>query len=148
MDDRLESVRTAATAFRQAIESCKRDLGIVFAQFPHGSCGDTAELLARYLSMKKLGGFTYVWGQKGCQDDDTFHTHAWLRRGGVIIDITADQFGGQPPVIVTTDSTWHDSFEIMGQRSSDFDGRTEDMANRLAQIFARIVSRIPEGKGT
>ena len=46
------------------------------------------------------GAFNYVLGMRVGEDGERY-SHAWLPQGDTIIDITADQFPGQPPVIVT-----------------------------------------------
>jgi hypothetical protein len=46
----------------------------------------------------------YVCGQRGPN-----LSHAWLQVEDIIVDITADQFG-EPPVIVTTNTKWHEGW--------------------------------------
>ena len=42
----------------------------------------------------------------------TWTSHAWLRRGELIVDITADQFQDAPrPIIIEENSHWHRQFE-------------------------------------
>lgn len=78
-----------------------------FQNFPRGTCGPTSEILGRYL----IGAgcpqdqVRYVCGMKGGK------SHAWLQVNGVIVDITADQFG-EPPVIIARNSPWHATFRI------------------------------------
>jgi hypothetical protein len=145
MDDNLDRIRDAATAFRAAIEACKGQLGIAFEEFPRGACGDTALLLARYLHLEGFGDFTYVSGERVSPGEDDFYTHAWLRQGDVIIDITADQFEGQPPVIVTKDSGWHVGFSPFFERPGDIDEYDQGTRNELIRAFHKILCRIPRG---
>jgi hypothetical protein len=76
----------------------------VFEQFPKGACGHTAELFARYLRETLSLDAQYV----GARRSDGW-THAWVVVDGVIIDITADQFG-EAPIIVSHASAWHEQW--------------------------------------
>jgi hypothetical protein len=45
---------------------------------------------------------------------DSLAAHAWLRRGGLTLDITADQFPGvAEPVVLTAEPTWHHANFLM-----------------------------------
>lgn len=48
-------------------------------------------------------------------------SHVWLQRDTLIVDITADQFIGEgvAPVIVTTESVWHN--EWLNQTSEELE---------------------------
>lgn len=76
-----------------------------FQNFPHGSCGNTAELLGRYLI--EIAGLEALYVSARRADS---WSHAWLIVGDIIIDITADQFG-ESPVMVTRDNAWHDQWD-------------------------------------
>ena len=109
-------IRDLATEFRRAIEACDRtSLGIGMAEFPLGACGDATLLLGTYLREQGYGDFDYVLGYRPPEPDDewgTRTTHAWLQRGELVVDITADQFSEiDAPVIVAEPSDWHRSFE-------------------------------------
>jgi hypothetical protein len=81
--------------------------------FPNGACGDTALLLGGFLVDLGHSGFDYICGERGTQADNTWTSHAWLQRGHLFVDITADQFEDAPgSVIVELNSTWHQSFEV------------------------------------
>jgi hypothetical protein len=143
---KLKSVRVAASDFRAAIERCnKKRLGIEFEEFPHGSCGAVAEILGKYLGDCGLGDFRYVSGWRHRPGEDRGRSHAWLRQDGVIVDITADQFGETyGPVVVTTDSSWHDAFGDQHENNA-WDERTR--MNRhamLAMVLAQLVRSQPE----
>ncbi len=100
----LSELRRLAVAVREILEGNQENHDVVFENFPSGACGVTAELLARYF-VEALGiDAMYV----GAERDDGW-THAWITIDGVIVDITADQFG-QEPVIVTENSDWHDQW--------------------------------------
>ena len=108
----VAAVRAAATSFRTALEQGGLRL-ISLAQFPHGSCGDTCELLGQFLFDSGLGQWIYCSGQR----DEPFQTHAWLERDGLILDITADQFGDiHEPVLLTRDHGWHAKYSRIPDR--------------------------------
>lgn len=64
------------------------------ADFPEGACGDASLLLGQLLSDEGLGQWWYCTGHLNG------NSHAWLERGGVIVDLTADQFGGEACFVV------------------------------------------------
>ena len=108
-----ELVRSVADAVRRAIESVPtRELPITFSSFPRGACGDTALVLGTYFEEDcGLKGFEYVSGDRGSKAEDTWSSHAWLEREGLVVDITADQFADAPSaVIVELASPWHANF--------------------------------------
>lgn len=99
---------------------------LTLQEFPHGACGDATLLLGYYLKTLGLGTFDYVLGMGEGEDGDQY-SHAWLRQGDIIVDITADQFPAKAPVIVTDASPWHDSFSAEVLHEADFhvyDGHT------------------------
>jgi hypothetical protein len=136
----LEQLLIAATKFRKAIEKCdKTKLGIIFEQFPKGSCGDTALLLAQYLQSKGFHELKYVCGWRHIGDGGE-QSHAWLLYKNIIIDITADQFQeGKNSVLVTIDNTWHDKFNKQ-QKSlvniESYDGGTRATIKSLFAVIA------------
>jgi hypothetical protein len=131
MTETIEEVKAAAIAFRAALER-SHDLELPTLQaFPRGACGDTCELLGQYLCDLGLGAWTYVCGLSANSD----RTHAWLERGGWILDITADQFDGvETPVVVVRDSAWHRGWtRVAGSHDAGldwWDGPARDAAGR------------------
>jgi hypothetical protein len=130
-----EVIEAEAQRFRQAIVAALPLDDVVLDHFPHGTCGDVAILLGEFFYRTWLGEWTY---RSGIRDD---HTHAWLERDGVTVDITADQFPDvDQAVIVTRASTWHDTFTpAAGDQHpaliSSYDLRTQQ---RLRLLFSRI----------
>jgi hypothetical protein len=129
-------VREAATALRTAILRCPRSDLPTLKNFPHSACGDASILLGQYLFDHSLG----LWEYAGDERELDLHSHAWLERDGLIIDITADQFDDvDEPIIVTHDRAWHAQFahpEPRHQaRISDYDPGTQ---NWLWPIYKRI----------
>ena len=104
----FQTLELIAKVFRSAIENADRSSwGPLWQRFPNGSCGVAAETLA-IIVIELTGSIpTYVSGLRS--DQSQFHSHAWIEVGGVIIDVTADQFG-EDSVIVTLDAAWHDQF--------------------------------------
>jgi hypothetical protein len=77
---------------------------------------DATLILAKYLKENGQEGFVYVCGMRDG------HSHAWLRRDGLIVDITGDQFPDNgDSVCVSRGSAWHAQFEIDCEDPSDID---------------------------
>lgn len=116
----MDELAKAAETFRAALEntpSAKLPIGL--QAFPRGACGDASLLLGYYLKTQGFGTFDYVSGA-GWDENGEWYSHAWIRQGNVIVDITADQFAGQPPVVVTDTSPWHGTFEVEVPHEADF----------------------------
>lgn len=92
-------VRTAMEAFSEGAAD-----NVVWQSFPNGCCGIASDLLGRALIELGFANVVYVNGEQII--DGREKSHAWIKVGDVIVDITADQFGGAP-VIVTINSPWH-----------------------------------------
>jgi hypothetical protein len=110
-----------ANAFRCAIERLRPiKLPGGLGDFPNGNCLSASLLLGAYLVDKGIAGFQSVWGERYYVEGRA-DRHVWLADGPLIVDITADQFEeGQPRVIVTDRSTWHQTFDITAFDASDF----------------------------
>ena len=113
----IELVRTFAAEFRSRLEEGRGRLPEGLRSFPAGCCGPVSEVLAYALERHLGHAATYVcasrYGERGLE-----MTHAWLEVGALIIDVTADQFSGMAPVIVTEDRAWHDAWPEHERRSS------------------------------
>lgn len=102
----LQTARAVAAACRSALEEASGPgSDVAFQSFPRGACGDVSDLLARFLLEHRAYEARVAVGTK-----DGHESHAWVVLGSMIIDITADQFDGQQPVIVTYDSPWHEAW--------------------------------------
>ncbi len=102
------------TRVREALERMPQQRRpISLANFPSGSCGDTCLVVGTYLhEVCGLPLFDYVCGERGSQVDNSWTSHAWLKKDDLIVDITADQFPDGPgKVIVAEHSLWHQQFE-------------------------------------
>ena len=134
----MGKLHALASAFRRAILSCdSRALPTRFLDFPRGTCGEATLLLAKYLEEQGCGKFYYMLGQRDNQ------SHAWLQRGDLIVDITADQFADQPaPVVVTTNSPWHQAFAGKAQHVADFTTYDKRTVTNLGNIYRVITKQI------
>jgi len=82
-------------------------------------------------------------GEQPTTGQGAYQSHAWLQRGNLIIDITADQFPEvEDPVIVTTRSPWHEQFEGEPQHVADYRIYDDFTVARLHAAYTKIVSRI------
>ncbi|MFL6255315.1 MAG: hypothetical protein ACJ74T_09840 [Pyrinomonadaceae bacterium] len=145
MDDvEMVAIESRAREFRAALEVCDpRLLTVCLEEFPHGACGDASLLLAEYLHECGLGPFDYVCGEK-CDGNDDFQSHAWLQKGDVIVDITADQFEGAPgSVIVTRSLDFHRQFEVENRHSAElrhYDERTQRVMSRAYKHVRALIA--------
>lgn len=149
--DEIE-VRRLAQRFRRAIEEgTPLAHDIVFERFPAGSCGDAALLLGRYLREHGARDIRYVLG--GRRSGDNWGSHAWLLVGGLIVDITADQFDEvDAPVIVAATSAWHAAWEIDRHGGpGDYRKYDDRTVAHLDALYARLMERLAptaiEGSG-
>jgi hypothetical protein len=125
--------------FRNALE--RADLGFLptLADFPSGSCGDASLLLGQFLRDSGFGDFDYVCGE--IFEAGRMRTHAWLQRGGLIIDITADQFHDiDLPVLITDDHTWHDQFVSKVKHVAGWDVYDHHTRTSLARAYKTVLS--------
>lgn len=99
----IASLKELASSVRQILERYSLDTkDIMFELFPRGCCGPTSELLGRCLIELGFANVKYIAAER----PDHTGSHAWIDVDGVIVDITADQFG-EPGVIVSRVSPWH-----------------------------------------
>jgi hypothetical protein len=141
----LERIRTLATRFRRAIEACgPASLHIGMDRFPRGSCGDATPLLGTFLIEQGCSQFDYMLGHLPCKDPEEIpHSHAWLQRGDLVVDITADQFPGiDSPVIVTEPSPWHATLEGVRQNKADYRIYDPETTKRLGEAYRKILRRL------
>jgi len=116
--------------------------------FPRGACGDASLLLGAYFNDKRVLGFGYVCGERGCKHDNTWTSHAWLQRGTCVVDITAGQFQDAPqPVIVADPSLWHAGFETEPPQDADFRFWSGYGAEILRPMYARILANLEQLRG-
>lgn len=79
--------------------------GSLFSSFPRGCCGNTSDMLARWLNEKGCVGIKSVSGKR------PLARHAWLEINEIIVDITSDQFSdGLSPVYIGRNRDFHDLF--------------------------------------
>lgn len=135
----INIIEELTSKFRVAIESMtKGEFGKSewFSRFPRGCCGDSSELLSKYLMENGIKA-EYVWGMNDNQ------SHAWLEYNGYIIDITADQFPGiEERVLISTDKQWYSRFRRQVRKYSDFEIDNEFNKVRLSDLYKNITARI------
>jgi hypothetical protein len=136
----LIHIRELAVQFRHAIERCPRSrLPIQSRDFPHGSCGDAALLLAKFLQENGHTGFVYILGMR------EGGSHAWLQRDDLTVDITADQFSDQQQsVIVALNSDWHATFECdpLDEDVADFEQYDRRTATEMRNAYRLCISHL------
>jgi hypothetical protein len=139
--DELTAITRSVAEFRNALERSDLDFLPTLADFPKGSCGDASLLLGQFLRDSGFGEFDYVCGEMF--DDGRMLTHAWLQRGGLIIDITADQFHDiDSPVLITDDHTWHDQFVSEVKHVAGLDIYDDHSRSSLARAYKTVLSKI------
>jgi hypothetical protein len=121
--EQIAVLRTLATRFRRAI--CATDpsevdpeVRFIVAGFPKDVCGAVCFLLGHYLRENGFPSAEYVNGIRRADGQ----SHAWIETGGIIVDITSDQFADvADEVVVTSDPVWHRQFsDRPGRRPADF----------------------------
>lgn len=98
----IAEIRRLAQSFREVIENAvecgdisSRTTKSTMPYFPKGCCEVASDLLAQYLLEKGVHTKS-VHGEYDYDDWENKFPHTWLETdGGVIIDITADQFIGE-----------------------------------------------------
>lgn len=140
----LAELTAIATRVRQALECAPRDeLPDHWSAFPRGTCGDTSLVLCAFLADAGFAGFELVCGERGSQEDGTYSSHAWLQRGHLVVDITADQFmDGPGPVVVAETSEWHPGFYISSKDIGDFREYPVEQVVKLHTLYHRLKMRI------
>ena len=137
-----EAIRHQVSEFRGAIERCDPStLPIRLQDFPRGSCADATLLLGTYLAEIGVGTFEYVEGDRGegCKPA----SHAWLEGGGLIIDITADQFAEvSEPVIIAETSAWHQTFKVLSRSPAHIRDQGRTAMASLGQAYTIIVDEL------
>jgi hypothetical protein len=131
-----------AVTVRKAIEATpKNERAGNLLDYPRECCDHGMKLLALHLSSP---GFTALMRAKG-ERPKAMKFHVWLECGGIILDITADQFAkSYRQVIVTRRSRWHDARKperepiaeesLKRWRESDL-----DVYKAYRNIFARML---------
>ena len=163
-------IKKAAITFRTAIEEAWAE-GLfmgnpLLERFPHGSCGQTSELIGEYLldSVDNLDGLYYVCGTHYPASDDEEElfngkqSHAWISIGNpfednsIIVDITGDQFKGNAEygyfdkaVFVGKRGDFHKLFEVNMRDVREVHGINSDNSEAqsgLYKLYEQIVKRI------
>ena len=111
----------------------------VFENFPHGSCGWASLLLCAILKDHGIEGFEFVCGERPCGSQGRTLSHAWLERGSLAVDITADQFTDAPaPIIISANSKWHKTFQDVRRESLDFRESLSPGTYELLAVYSKV----------
>jgi hypothetical protein len=137
--DYIKYLNHYSMKFRTAIINCDPNiLPVNLRNFPAGACGDASLLLGEYLKLKGFSPLEYVVGFRGEQ------SHAWLELGGILIDITADQFESiEEAVIVTNDKSWYKQFKQFSRSSTNIKLKYKnerETLERLLDAYRNIVA--------
>ena len=109
LKEKLELLAAAARAGLEATTDKERGIG--FGSFPHGTCGPVSELMGRIVLERTGYEGIYVCGD-GHPALKPQQSHAWLEVGGVIVDLTHDQFAETGLTgWVHEASAWHAKFD-------------------------------------
>lgn len=135
----IRNVEGVVLKFRLAIENLtEKDFGesTWFSQFPRGCCGDTSQLLSKFLEENGIVT-VFVNGVHNTQ------WHAWLEYMGYVIDATADQFSEiSDKIVITADKTWHSKFMRQTRRNIDFEIGNRLNKIRLSKLYKNIMDEI------
>lgn len=137
-----DKVLEFATQFRKAMGAVDLEaMAIGFRFFPRGACSDTSLLLGTALKDHGLGEFQYVCASK--TEGGSFESHAWLRADGLIVDITADQFDGMPPVFVGEDTGWYENWgEVTVLGEGDYRQCTGGYSAELEGSYRLVMAKL------
>jgi len=96
-DDMSDCLKTFANAYREAFDQLRRSGAdnIFLSRFPGGCCSLATEVMCAHLIELGWKDVEYTGGQ----ELEGEGSHAWLNCGGIIVDITADQFGDHLPTV-------------------------------------------------
>lgn len=145
-----QDVGQCALAMRRAIE--RAPLGrydSIMHTFPRSCCKVASQMLARYLATHaRVPLVQFVSGRRHGEPycKGGWQAHVWVEAGGVIIDITADQYDEMiHPVIASHDSDWHETFQV---RSRIPYGEMMQMDGAYARRFERMYREVTQRMST
>lgn len=149
---KLTELERLVYRFRVAIEkACDEDLfvnDILFSRFPKGCCGDTSVLLGHYLLENGIET-DYVCGTYYGEDAFDTQSHAWLKMGDIVIDVTGNQFQNDKaflyfsePVYIGIPGKFYNLFEVNQfrdvRKSCYIDELGEAAQPRLKSLYRTI----------
>jgi hypothetical protein len=136
-----DKIRELAKKFRESILKCeKSELPLSLSNFPTGSCSDASMLLGTYFKNNDINGFIQIKGKRG--EVDSFETHYWLEKDGILVDITADQFAGINEAVIVTgsNSKWHGTFNREILQEADYRMiSARDVRNHFEAVYSYII---------
>jgi hypothetical protein len=143
----VEEITTISNAVRLAIDENEAVKSLFWFGFPRFACGDATSILGTILANAGHVGFKCVSGE----NDDfygRYQTHAWLQRGDLIVDITADQFDDvDDSVIVSTDSAWHRKWRIGKITPGSIDELNPSEVQNVSRIYVEVSKLLADRLG-
>ena len=84
--------------------------------------------------------FDYICGERNG------FSHAWLRKGGIIIDITGNQFSDfSQGVYVGKENNFYKDFKIVDVHSASIMQYDEGTRNEIECFYRKIISKNTDG---
>lgn len=143
-----QDIGVCALAIRRAIERAPlgRYDGLMHG-FPRSCCKLSSQLLARYLAMNAripLVGFVSGRRHGPPYADGGWQAHVWVEAGGMVVDITADQYDEVTvPVIASADSVWHGTFQTQARIPyGEMMQMDSAYARRFERMYAEVLERV------
>jgi hypothetical protein len=112
--------------------------------FPHGSCGDASLLLHTLFRDAGSSNSKVVSAERGSPDGQKDWTsHAWVKCGTLVIDITADHFDPTFPVVyVGPAGAFHLSFAIESESEATLNEYSGPMIPVLIDLYRGYRNRL------
>ncbi|MFT4571453.1 MAG: hypothetical protein ACI8TX_000062 [Hyphomicrobiaceae bacterium] len=143
-----QDIGVCALAVRRAIERAPlgRYDGLMHG-FPRSCCKVSSQLLARYLAVNAripLVGFVSGRRHGAPYADGGWQAHVWVEAGGMVVDITADQYDEvRVSVIATPDSAWHDTFQTQARIPyGEMMQMDAAYTRRFERMYAEVLERM------
>jgi len=143
------SITETVSVFREGVELYAiQNPESLLRFFPRECCKTASILLARYLFEEGVGSASLIAnGNRASVKFEYPETHCWLRVTGLIIDITAAQFGEQSlRVVIAKTTPFHKTFQ--GSQSfkysqfMSFNERYKEEHNKMYHGIVAITSRL------
>jgi len=126
MREYREKLTIEARRVRAFLESRNSMTDNLFSRFPCGACGNSTDLLGKWLCELGMNDVEYVSGFRKKS------SHAWIECNSFLIDITSDQFqDGLGDVYVGPTNDFHRSFS--NQRRS-----VPELSRMLLEIYSEM----------
>lgn len=129
------------THFRTIMENDDiRQMYLPLNHFPLGACQDASIMLGAFLNELGFGTFYCALGENLDQK-----THSWLENDEYLIDITADQFVGNPKIIfqkINENYNDHIGFYQISKQIAEISALNEILFSDTIRSYNVIKSRL------